>query len=293
MIEILEGTHEIINFKSTLGIRLFNNGEYEDYPEHWHTAIEIIMPLKHGYQVVIAGNKFSLNEGDIFIINSGVLHSLKAPNIGERIILQFSDYILYSVKGMETLLTLLPEYIFISENNDVDRIYSFIKKHMDAIAVEYDQKKSFFEASIYANIIEIFAYLGRNAIWGRTITKRPVYSNPSKKKEYMETIMIACNYINENFTHAISLDDAASITGFSKFHFSRIFKQCMNMTFYEYLNNRRVSKAEELLAKSEYTVLDIALSSGFSSLSAFNRTFRSLKNCSPSEYRKKEDIRKF
>ncbi len=67
----------------------------------------------------------------------------------------------------------------------------------------------------------------------------------------------------------------------------------MNMTFYEYLNNRRVSKAEELLAKSEYTVLDIALSSGFSSLSAFNRTFRSLKNCSPSEYRKKEDIRKF
>ena len=79
----------------------------------------------------------------------------------------------------------------------------------------------FSTASIASMIyIEIFAYLGRNAIWGRTITKRPVYSNPSKKKEYMETIMIACNYINENFTHAISLDDAASITGFSKFHFS-------------------------------------------------------------------------
>lgn len=293
MIEILEGTHEIIDFKSPLGIRLFNNGEYEDYPEHWHTAIEIIMPIKNGYQVFICNNKFHLNEGDIFIINSGVLHSLKAPDTGERIILQFSDYILYSIKGMETLLTLLPEYIFISENNDEDRIYSFIKKHMDAIAVEYDQQKSFFEASIYACIIEIFVYLGRNAIWGRTITKMPVYNNPSKKKEYMETIMTACNYINENFTKAISLDDAADITGFSKFHFSRIFKQCMNMTFYEYLNNKRVSKAEELLAKSEYTVLDIALSSGFSSLSAFNRTFKSLKNCSPSEYRKKEDSRKF
>ena len=63
-----------------------------------------------------------------------------------------------------------------------------------------------------------------------------------------------------------------------------MYEQLMKISPDEYV---ACDCAEKLLAKSEYTVLDIALSSGFSSLSAFNRTFRSLKNCSPSEYRKK------
>ena len=53
MIEILEGTHETINYGNPLGLRLFHNVDYEDYPEHWHTAIEIIMPIHEGYNVII------------------------------------------------------------------------------------------------------------------------------------------------------------------------------------------------------------------------------------------------
>jgi hypothetical protein len=290
MIEILEGNHEIINFRNSMGIRLFYNDENEDYPEHWHTAVEIIMPKENKYKVIVEKKEYILDEGDIFIINSGVLHSLKAPEYGERIILQFSDYLLYSLKGMETLFNLLPNYIYLSEKNDSERIYSFVKKQMDAIAVEYDQEKTFFEAAIYARIIEIFVFLGRNAIWGRKANIVVVDNDPLKKKEYMDTIMKSCKFINENFTRAITLEETAEVTGFSKFHFSRIFKQCMNMTFYEYLNNRRVSKAEELLGRTDMSILDVALNSGFSSLSAFNRTFKFLKKCSPSDYKKKEIV---
>ena len=75
--------------------------------------------------------------------------------------------------------------------------------------------------------------------------------------------------------------------GLRLFHFTRIFKQCMNMTFYEYLNQKRISKEEELLSTTGESVTEIAMSSGFSSISAFNRTFKSIKGCSPSEYRGK------
>ena len=108
MIEILEGTHETINYGNPLGLRLFHNVDYEDYPEHWHTAIEIIMPIHEGYNVIVGSKKYCLKEGDILIINPGVLHGLEAPPTGERIILQFSDYLLYSLKEMETLLNVLP-----------------------------------------------------------------------------------------------------------------------------------------------------------------------------------------
>ncbi|MCI6995217.1 MAG: AraC family transcriptional regulator [Eubacterium sp.] len=59
------------------------------------------------------------------------------------------------------------------------------------------------------------------------------------------------------------------------------------MTFYEYLNQKRVAKAEELLITTDQSVTEIAMNSGFSSISSFNRTFKSLKGCSPTVYRNK------
>lgn len=172
MIEILEGTHETINYGNPLGVRLFHNIDYEDYPEHWHTAIEIIMPLHEGYQVDVGSKKYCLKEGDIIIINSGVLHGLEAPPTGERVILQFSDYLLYSLKEMETLLNFLPPVILLSEEEDPQRLYSFVKRHMDAIVVEYEEEKTFFSAVIYARLIEIFAFLGRSTVWGGGKTRK-------------------------------------------------------------------------------------------------------------------------
>lgn len=55
----------------------------------------------------------------------------------------------------------------------------------------------------------------------------------------------------------------------------------------EFLNERRITKAEELLYTTVLSVTDIAMQSGFSSISAFNRTFKTMKGCSPSEYRNK------
>ena len=290
MIEILEGMHETINYGNSLGLRLFHNRDYEDYPEHWHTAIEIIMVTESEYGVIIGDKHYTLKEEDIIIINSGVLHALKAPPTGERIIFQFSDFLLYSLKEMETLLAFLPPVLFLTPQNDPQRLYSFVKKHMDAIVVEYSQEKAFFQSAIYARLIEIFIFLGRSAIWKRRREDRDVAeNNPVKKKKYMECVMNACNHINRHCHEKITLKDVADISGFSVFHFTRIFKQCMNMTFYEYLNQKRILRAEEYLSTTEDSITQIAMNSGFSSLSAFNRTFKNLKGCSPTLYRNKKE----
>lgn len=112
-------------------------------------------------------------------------------------------------------------------------------------------------------MIEIFVFLGRNEIWG---TRQKKYGNceqSGEEKEYMENIMSACNYINQHYNEQLSLENIAEISGFSKFHFTRIFKQCMGMTFYEYLNQKRISKAEELLSTTSQSITEIAMNSGF------------------------------
>ncbi len=283
MIEILNGMHETIHYECSLGLRLYHNTNCEDYPDHWHGGIEIIMPTMGGYEVIAGEEHYSLEAEDIIVIHSGVIHSLKAPLAGERYILQFDTALLYNLKEMETLLHMIPPAIHMKKA-DKGSLYRFVKKKLDKIIEEYQGNSSFREASIYAALIEIYVKLGRTAVWRDKVCRK---FHSMKGHEYFGAVMSACNFINQHFMENLTLEEVARIGGFSKYHFTRIFKQYMNMTFYEYLNSRRIKKAEELLYNcGGMSITEIAMSSGFSSMSAFNRTFKMIKHCSPSGYRK-------
>ncbi len=85
----------------------------------------------------------------------------------------------------------------------------------------------------------------------------------------------------------ITLEDAAENIGFSKYYFSRLFKQYTQYTFCDYLTSRRIRAAKEMLSNLEYSILDIAMSTGFASIYTFNRVFKESENCTPSAFRAK------
>lgn len=290
MIEVLNGMTETINYGNTLGLRVFHNRVYEDFPDHWHVGIEIIMPVTSVYTVHVDQKSYVLEEGDMIIINSGVVHSLEAPPAGERIILQFDPALLYSIKDMETLLVVLPSAFCITR---ADGIYSAVKKQMERMVKEYDEGNTFCEAVVYAALIEMFVDIGRVAMSQKNagVSREVRKGKTDKQMEYLEVIMKACNYINQHYQGKLKLEDAAATVGFSKYHFTRIFKQYMNMTFYEYLNKKRVECAEGLLYSTEMSITDVAMNSGFASMSAFDRTFKAVIGCSPSEFRNKAMMR--
>ena len=96
---------------------------------------------------------------------------------------------------------------------------------------------------------------------------------------------MVCNYITEHCTENINVDDLSDLAGFSKFHFARLFKQFAGMSCYEYLTQKRVAHAEQLLIQPDISITEVAMLSGFNSLSTFNRIFKAQKNCTPSEYK--------
>ena len=49
MIENLNGTHETVNYRENTNLRIYDNVEYEEYPLHWHSPIEILMPVRSEY----------------------------------------------------------------------------------------------------------------------------------------------------------------------------------------------------------------------------------------------------
>ena len=280
MIEHLTGIQETVEYNRVSQIRLYNNAEYEDYPAHWHTPIEIVMPTKNNYTALLGKETIELNTGDILLICPGVIHALRSPETGERIIFQAEIGILREIPEVESTLSLIAPAILISQDT-APMIYEQIRDIILAINQEYHSNISLSSAAIYSKVLEMFVLIGRNYTEN---VKRFNIGN-QKQKEYTEKFIQICNYINEHCTEDLTLDEIAAIAGFSKYHFSRLFKQFSNVTFYKYLNQKRISYAEILLADSSNSITEVALRSGFSSLSAFIRMFKLIKQCTPTEFR--------
>ncbi len=83
----------------------------------------------------------------------------------------------------------------------------------------------------------------------------------------------------------VALRIVARQVGMSYFHFSRVFKQSMGMSPTNYIAERRIERAKELLNETELPISEIALRSGFSSQSHFHTAFRKLAGTTPRVFR--------
>ena len=279
MIETLNGIKETVNYKQIKGFLLFDNTEYEAYPDHWHTALEIIVPLKNSYEVTCKNEAHFLQEHDLFLMNSGIIHSMKASE-GERLIFQADLSMLQNIPEIEAVLSSIPSVLHITPENAPD-IHGQLYDLMRGIQKEYFSGNILSGSAIYSKLLEMLVLIGRKYT-GEGIKAEVTHT---KQKEYAAKFIYVCQYIQEHCTEDMSLDDSASLAGFSKYHFTRLFKDFTGYSFYKYLNKKRIEHAERLLIDPEISITEAALQSGFSSLSSFIRMFKIVKDCTPTEYR--------
>lgn len=93
-------------------------------------------------------------------------------------------------------------------------------------------------------------------------------------------------YIEANLPYRISVDDLARQVALSPFYFCRIFKAATGTSPHAYILEKRLEYARQLLQREEHSILDIALSSGFSDASNFSRQFKKSTGQTPSCYRR-------
>ncbi len=281
MIENLTGLHETVNYRPDTQMRLYNNDEAENYPPHWHTPFELIMPTEGTYRVLCGGIDRTLQEGDIILICPGVVHELFAPPKGVRIIFQPSLSQI-DLKELDIIVSIITPAILITPDEH-PQIHDRIRRLMLEIRDEYLSSSPYAESFIYSKFLEILVYVGR---YYAEIARNNFEAKNSKQKEYMEKFLFICNYINEHFAENLTLEDVASLAGFSKYHFTRLFRQYADTSFYKYLNQKRIAHAKNLLINQNLSVIEVALQSGFSNPSSFLRMFKLSTGCTPTEFRK-------
>lgn len=116
------------------------------------------------------------------------------------------------------------------------------------------------------------------------ITLPEFRSRKTNSKEI--SFALAASYVREHLDKKITLEIVAKLSGMSKSHFSRSFRNSHGITFQNFLAQHRIDKALTLLQDSDLQITQVAFAVGFAELSSFTRTFQRHIGMSPSYYRK-------
>lgn len=261
---------------------IFSNDVCQFATSHWHNETEIIFVKKGSVKITIDGKTFVGNEGNIFIVNSGEMHEIE----GLIVPLSYSAYVFdFNMLSFKTEDFAEQNFIkpitdgtlqfenFIIPNKNTKNLLKYIHKlnsspmHVSALATK-------------AALLQFFAIL----IEEKQFT---LYENPNgnfQKKHILKDIV---KYINENYSHELTLKQIAKEFNMSHKYFCRFFKNNFNKTFIEYLNDVRLENAMDILENENVSITETALSCGFSNMSYFTRTFKKKVGYTPKEYRKK------
>jgi AraC family transcriptional regulator len=99
---------------------------------------------------------------------------------------------------------------------------------------------------------------------------------------WIEGIQNAIEYIEDNLTEELNIQDIAEKACVSAFYFQRIFNILCGFSVGEYIRNRRLSIAAEELSKADAKVIDVAIKYGYDSPDSFTRAFTKFHGISPS-----------
>lgn len=117
--------------------------------------------------------------------------------------------------------------------------------------------------------------------YATTRPKLPIYEGGLPQRQ----LLYVLDYVDAHLDQEIKLADLARLLDMSQFHFSRLFKQSMGLSPYQYLIQQRVERAKHLLKKTDRLITNIALECGFNSHSHLSKQFRQLTGMTPKAYR--------
>lgn len=282
--DINEQAREDIFYDTLKGVLLYHN-TLSEYPLHWHNEVELILIVSGTLKIKFHNDTQSMiccNPGDIILIAPGTLHEyLSDTPGGEKLILLFDIGGYSQVSSLVPLLKTLPPYVHIRQN-EYPLEDARLQNYFWEIDRLYGESDEFLHISVYSLVTLILAQIG-----SMHLNDAPSVSvNDDPQRKNIDKLVSVTNYIDSHRSDDLSVEQLAEIAGFSKFHFERLFKSYMGVSCYQYITKRRVLMAQELLGDTDLSVMDIAMQSGFFSLSTFNRVFKDTNGCSPTEYRK-------
>lgn len=245
---------------------------------HIHDCYEIYYSISGGKQFLIDNKIYTIEPGDIFIINQYESHSITQVDkmVHERIVLSIYPEYMKRLSSPETNLdacfsdrTKNFSHKLPLNKEQQSRFLYYINKITGATGYGHDllEQTAFIELMLLIN----------GAV--RTI-HLPEHTESRAYNHQVDDILA---YINLNITSPISIEQLAGEFFLSESYICRIFKSATGTTINKYISARRISIAKSLLSDGA-SVTEAYEKSGFADYSNFFKTFTKAVGISPKKY---------
>ena len=107
----------------------------------------------------------------------------------------------------------------------------------------------------------------------------------NKKNAISIHVRRSIDFIYDNLHRQVTVNELAEHENLSAGYFSRLFMKEMGMSVNQFINETKIKTAQNMLRYSDFSLLDVALSLGYSSQSAFSASFKKITGMSPKVYR--------
>ena len=273
----MRGRHEYVTYIDHTSLRVWYSDEPSFYDRHYHSAVEIVMPIRGEVVYTLQEQgELRVQADEVLIVPPNCTHGLEMSQGSARYLLLFEPDNIFGMRDMKQIERLMKQPVYLSGHPEIQAL---IRALLMQTVECYGKKEPLWNSMCYAYLLQMYVRMGQYYMdRGFACEETPSRMDP-------EIVNSARLFIEQNYMRNITLSDVAAFTGFSKYYFSRMFKQHVGASFSEYLRKRRMDEAESRLIHTDQSIHEIALACGFGSIATFNRVFRGTRNCPPSRYR--------
>jgi len=249
---------------------------------HWHAQVEVNYIIRGNVHYRLNDHEFSLKAGEMCLFWGGQPHQMIESSedsiyAGAHLpLVHFFRMRLPPVISSQLMrgATMMTSATDAADNENFARWHRY--------ATSGDPAKSQHAVAelllrIERILLEPYSMIGLGA---ELVESDPPYAQSSRNVARM------CDFIATNFMEDIDTIDIARAADLHPKYAMNLFKKSTGMTLSKYVNLLRLSRAQAMLMSEEANVLQVAMDSGFGSISAFNKSFRHIAGMSPSDFRR-------
>ena len=240
------------------------------FPAHLHRHIELVRMIEGEVDCYADARRYHISGGEFFIAFPNQIHSYDSFGREKYDLLFLSPDI-------------LPEFASVFDSNvpksahikpDDGGMLNLLMDLLLEASREVKVGKKYSEEKLRGLLLAFFGHLlGYVELYGPEPTE-------------LNALKTVVDYCSKNYTNELSLALLSEELHISKYYISHLFGSKLNMSFNDYVNSLRISRACVLLGRDELSITEISNTVGFTTIRTFNRAFLKHTGQTPSDYRK-------
>lgn len=254
-----------------------------DFPVHYHPEFEMNLVLNSKGKRIIGDSIKEYQHPDLVLIGPNTPHAWTGQEEGVQVItIQFhTDFL--SEKALSRKLTMPIREL-------LDRSKMGVLFSPETTVNLIDRISRLTEMRGFDSLLEFLSIL-----YDLSISRNQLcLSSPSYIGQFdtskSRRIKMVNQYLHTNLMNSIRINEIADLVSMTPSAFSHFFKKRTQRSFSDYLTELRIGHAARLLIETEKNISEICFESGFNNISNFNRSFRTQKGCTPSEFRSQQKL---